>query len=73
MEMKQRGLPFEDLPTPQYKPHESVETAYREAHETIDNVRQLVKRPERPPEVATDGRKANIPPGGNPELFQKAS
>lgn len=71
--MKQIGLPLEDLPTV-HLARPSVAEQYREAAQTLDNLRPLVRRqPSSEAEKPVDQRRFNIPPNGNPELFERAS
>ena len=77
--MRQPGLPLEDMPQPAHVPAPEVNQQYREAEQKLDNLRYLSTRSSTPPSQADeqslliDQRRFNVPPNGNPDLFEKAS
>jgi len=70
--MKQVGLPLEDLPEPEHVAPARVTQNYQVAANKLNNVRVLIPRDQRPSNVE-DQRRFNIPPNGNPVLFDRAS
>ena len=68
--MRQLGLPLEDMPPT------TLPEKMRQAEDKLDNLRYLATRSSTSPAEApplVDQRRFNVPPHGNPDLFEKAS
>jgi hypothetical protein len=75
--VKQVGLPLTDLPAVERPAPAHLEEPYREAEARLNNVRSLAahqtKKAKQVPTQPVDRRHFNVPPKGNPDLFEKVS